>query len=103
MQHFMEEIINEEPLRVKSKRYQVRGKTTPISVSLTKKDEDILNSFIDLATRLNVKLKINKRWTYSSMVKVCVRFAQKNLDQDNIKIIKNILLQLKDEDPRGKR
>jgi len=101
MQHFIEQLINEEFVKVKAKR--ARGKTAPMSVSLTKKDEDILNSFIDLATRLNVELKIKKRWTYSSMVKVCVRFAQKNLDQDNIKIIKNILLQLKDEDPRGKR
>jgi len=101
MQHLIEQLLKEEFAKIKST--QVRGKTTPISVSLTKKDEDILSSFIDLATRLNVELKIKKRWTFSSMVKVCVRFTQKNLDQDNIKIIKNILLQLKDEDPRGKR
>tara|TARA_E500000331_G_scaffold253610_1_gene244094 strand:+ start:1560 stop:1913 length:354 start_codon:yes stop_codon:yes gene_type:complete len=77
------------------------GITKPMSFSMTAKDETALLRFARLADSLNPKLKINKRWNVSSMAKLCIRLAETHID--HIPAIEKIMLELKEEDPRGKR
>ena len=81
--------------------YGRMGITKPMSFSMTAKDETALLRFAKLAHKLNPKLNINKRWTVSSMAKLCIRLAEAHID--HIPAIEKIMLELKEEEPRGKR
>ena len=77
------------------------GITKGVSLSLTARDETALCRFIEVANSLNPKLNINKRWNFSAMAKLCIRLAESHID--HTPAIEKILLELKEEDPRGKR
>ena len=77
------------------------GKTRGMSMSLTARDEVILLKLQALATELNPKLNINKRWNMSAMAKLAIRIMENHMT--HVPAIEKVLLELKDEDSRGKQ
>ena len=77
------------------------GKTRGMSMSLTPRDEVILLKLQQLATELNPKLNINKRWNMSAMAKLAIRIMENHMT--HVPAIEKVLLELKEEDSRGKQ